>query len=227
MEHSSGAEHPVMGIETSRLHLKAVLLQQGEVLVKVVENDLAGYRWLRSWLQKNGAGANGLRICMRLDQPYGEAAARSLVLMGMQVCVAEAAALEQFAHQQGLGAGAGHSAVMLAHYGADALPARWTPPSPACMELRLWLRRLEAIEAVRKQECQRLDAHLATGQQALHALLLQQIACLEQQIAQHKAVIMAHVRRHPSLPKPPELARRGQCVARLDIKEQAGAGALH
>lgn len=227
MEQTGGGQLPVVGIETSRLRLKAVLLQQGEVLVKVVENDQAGYRWLRSWLQKNGAGPTGLRVCMRLDLPYGEAAARSLALMGMQVCEAQPAALEQFAHQQGLGVGAGHSAAVLARFGANALPARWTPPTPAYTELRLWLRRLEAIEAVRKQECQRLDAHLATGQQALHALLQQQIACLDQQIAQHEAVIMAHVRRHPGLPKPPELIRRGQHVARLDISRQAGADALH
>ena len=83
------------------------------------------------------------------------------------------------------------------------------------MELRLWLQRLEAIQNVRRQEAARLDSHLQAGQQALHALLIDQIACLDQQIAQHEEVILAHIRRHPNLDKPPELAGKHQRVARL------------
>lgn len=231
-------QQPVVGIETSKLRIKAVLLPHaagatagatGEMLCKVLENDLAGHRWLRSWLQKNGVETNGLRICMRLDGPDSESAARSLALMGMQVCEARPDLLEQFARQQGLDSSAGNSggAALLARYGASASVQRWTPPTPAYTELRLWLRRLEAIQAVRKQEMLRLAQHMAAGQQALHGLLLQQIACLDLQIAQHEAVIVAHIRRHPNLDKPPELARRGQRVARLEIGMQAGAAPLH
>lgn len=238
MEHDNAVhavQQPVVGIETSKLRIKAVLLRHAagaaggateEMLCKVLENDLAGHRWLRSWLQKNGVETSGLRICMRLDGPDSESAARSLALMGMQVCEARPDLLEQFARQQGFDSSAG-GAALLARYGACASLPRWIPPTPAYTELRLWLSRLEAIQAVRKQEVLRLEQHLAAGQQALHGLLLQQIACLDLQIVQHEAVIVAHIRRHPNLDKPPELARRGQRVARLEIGMQAGAAPLH
>jgi hypothetical protein len=183
----------------------------------VVENDMAGYRWLRSWLQNNGVAVSGLRVCMRLDAPHSDIAARSLALMGMQVCDAPPAALEQFARSSGYGAQAGLSqgAALLARYAEAVRSPRWTPPSPAYMELRLWLQRLHAVQAVRRQEAARLDSHLQAGQQALHALLIEQIACLDQQIAQHEQVILAHIRRHPNLDQPPELAGNHQRVTRL------------
>ena len=135
----------VVGLETSKLQLKAALLRDGELLCKVLENDMAGYRWLRSWLQKNDVAVSGLRVCMRLDAPHSDSAARSLALMGMQVCDAPPAALEQFARSSGYGAQAGLSqgAALLARYAEAVRSPRWTPPSPAYMELRLWLQRLQ------------------------------------------------------------------------------------
>jgi len=225
MEHLDAVQQPVVGIETSKLRITAVLLRDGEMLCKVLENDLAGHRWLRSWLHRNGVDTNGLRVCMRLDTPHSEAAARNLALMGMQVFVASAPLLGQFVRQQQLDADTG-SAAILARYGASANPARWTPPTPAYTELRLWLRRLDAIATVRKQELLRLEQHLAAGQHALHGLLLAQISCLDAQIAQHEEVIMAHVRRHPSLDLPPQLAQRGTRVACPELGMQGGAAAL-
>lgn len=214
MGYANKPDQAVVGLETSKLHLKAVLLRDGELLCKVLENDMAGYRWLRSWLQQNGVAVAGLRVCLRLDAPHSDMAARSLALMGMQVCDAPPAELAQFAHGSGLHA-QGMGAVLLAQYAAAGQPPRWTPPSPAYMELRLWLQRLQAVQAVRRQEAARLEGHLQAGQQALHALLIEQIACLDQQIAQHEEVIVAHIRHHPNLDQPPELAGKHQRVARL------------
>ena len=225
MGYANKPELAVVGIETSKLHLKAVLLRDGELLRKVLENDMAGYRWLRSWLQKNDVAVSGLRVCMRLDAPHSDIAARSLALMGMQVCDAPPAALEQFARSSGHGdqAGLGQGAALLARYAEAVRPPRWTPPSPAYMELRLWLQRLEAIQNVRRQEAARLDSHLQAGQQALHALLIEQIACLDQQIAQHEEVILAHVRRHPKLGLAPELREQPRRIARVAFSEGAPA----
>lgn len=194
MEHANKGESAFVGIETSKLLLKAVLRSGGDVLCKVLENDVAGYRWLRSWLQRNDVPVMGLRVCMRLDAPYSEAPARALADMGMLVCDAQPAQLEDYLRSQGLPGDAARSAVVLANYCEDNRPARWTPPSPA-VELRLWLRRLHAIHGVRQQESARLDAHLRAGQHALHALLCQQIACLDAQIRQHEAAILEHMRR--------------------------------
>jgi hypothetical protein len=224
MNHASKQETAFVGLETSKLLLKAVLLSGGDVLCKVLENDVAGYRWLRSWLQRNDVAIMGLRVCMRLDMPYSEVPARMLDDMGMQVCDARPAQMAAYLHGQGLPGDAAGSAVMLAHYCADMRPARWTPPSPAYVELRLWLHRLHAIEGVRKQEAARLDGHLRTGQHALHALLRQQIACLDAQIRQHEAAILEHVRRHPGLPRPPELAGNYQRIARYSFGASLAGG---
>lgn len=214
MNHAIKQETAFVGIETSKLLLKAVLVSGDEVLCKVVENDLAGYRWLRSWLQKNDVTVMGLRVCMCLDEPNTDAAASALAGMGMLVCDARPGPLEAFARGWGLPDGAARGAVVLAHYCATARPAPWTPPSPAYVELRLWLRRLHAVRQLRKQEMARLEGHFHAGQIALHQLLRQQITCLDAQISEHEAAILAHVRRHPGLPRPPELASGYQRIAR-------------
>ena len=67
-------EQAVVGLETSKLQLKAVLLRDGELLCKVLENDMAGYRWLRSWLQKNEVDVTGLRVCQRRRLSAGQGA---------------------------------------------------------------------------------------------------------------------------------------------------------
>ena len=224
MEHAIKRETAFVGIETSKLLLKAVLLSGGEVLCKVLENDVAGYRWLRSWLQRNDVPVIGLRVCMRLDMPYSETPARMLADMGMVVCDAQPAQLDDYLRGQGLPGDAAHSAVVLANYCAHRRPARWTPPSPAYVELRLWLRRLHAIEGVRQQESARLNVHLQAGQHALHALLRQQIACLDAQIRQHESAILAHVKRHPGLPRPPELAGNYQRIARYSVGASLAGG---
>lgn len=220
MTHVSKQETAFAGIEMGKLLLKAVLLLRGEVLCKVLENDVAGYRQLRSWLQRNDVPVMGLRVCMRLDAADSEAPARALAEMGMLVCDAQPAQLQEYLRGHGLPGDAAHSAVVLANYCEHRRPARWTPPSPAYVELRLWLRRLHAIKGVRRQESARLAASLRAGQHALHALVRQQIACLDAQIRQHESAILAHVRRHPGLPRPPELAGNYQRIARYS----AGAG---
>ncbi len=224
MEHAVKQETAFVGIETSKLQLKAVLLSGGEMLCKVLENDVAGYRWLRSWLQRNDVPVIGLRVCMRLDMPYSEAPARMLADMGMVVCDAQPAQLNDYLRGQRLPDDAAHSAVVLANYCAHRRPARWTPPSPAYVELRLWLRRLQAVQQVRKQEIARLESHFHAGQIALHQLLRQQIACLDAQIRQHETAILAHVRRHPGLPKPPELLGSPQRIGRYTFAASNASG---
>ena len=224
MEHAIKRETAFVGIETSKLLLKAVLLSGGDVLCKVVENDVAGYRWLRSWLQKNDVPVMGLRVCLRLDAQYSEAPACALADMGMLVCDAQPAQLDDYLRGQGLPGDAAHSAVVLANYCQDNRPARWTPPSPAYVELRLWLRRLNAIIGVRRQEAARLDVHLRAGQHALHAHMRRQIACLDAQIRQHESAILEHVKRHPGLPRPPELVGNYQRIARYSVGATLAGG---
>lgn len=214
MKHAIKQETAFVGIETSKLRLKAVLISGGEMLCKALENDLAGCRWLRSWLQKHDVPAMGLRVCMRLDEPHSEVAARVLADMGMLVCDAQPGPLEAYARGCGLPGGMARDAAVLAQYCAAVRPPRWTPPSAAYVELRLWLRRLHAVRQLRKQEMARLEGHFHAGQIALHQLLRQQIACLDAQISEHEAAILAHVRRHPGLPRPPELANGHQHIAR-------------
>ena len=224
MEYAIKQESAFVGIETSKLRLKAVLLSGGEVLCKVLENDVAGYRWLRSWLQRNDITIMGLRVCLRLDAPHSEVAARVLAEMGMLVCDAQPTQLQEYIRDQGLPEDAARSAVVLAHYCAAARPAPWTPPSPAYVELQLWLRRLYTVQQLRKQEMARLESHFHAGQIALHQLLRQQIACLDAQIRQHEMAILEHVRRHPGLPRPPELAGTYQRIARYTFGASLAGG---
>ena len=124
---------------------EAVLLSGNEVLCKVLENDVAGYRWLRSWLQRNDVPVIGLRVCMRLDMPYSEAPARMLADMGMVVCDAQPAQLNDYLRGQGLPDDAAHSAVVLANYCAHRRPRAGRRHRRLC-ELRPMAAPLHAIE---------------------------------------------------------------------------------
>lgn len=192
----------IVGIEVSKLWIKAVLLLHGETYIKALENDLAGYRWLRSWLARHDVACAGLPVCMAMNGAYAEAPALVFAGMGMTILNADAGALEQFRlaamPQQEMHGPQSALALLLARFGEAGLARPWQAPPAAELALRLGLQRLKILKLVRAQEQGRSDAHLRSGQHALFLLLQRQIACIDEQIGQEIQEIDAHIRRHPA-----------------------------
>lgn len=192
----------IVGIEVSKLWLKAVLLRHGVTTIKALENDLAGYRWLRSWLARHDVACDGLAVCMAMDGAYAEAPALVFAGMGMTILNADAGALEQFRQAemplQEMRGPQSALALLLARFAEAGLARPWQAPPVAELALRLGLQRLKVLKLVRAQEQGRSDSHLRCGQHALFLLLQRQIACIDEQIGQEIQEIDAHIRRHPA-----------------------------
>lgn len=199
---------PAVGIHVSKLKLEVALLAHGEIQNKVVENDLAGYRWLRQWLTRRDVSVAGLAVCMATNEPYSEAAALALTAMGMVVSDVDPARVQAFAAADPAPQEPRRiDAVLLARFCAETRPAPWVPPV-AARALRTWLAQLHALRTLRLGESQRRLGHLLAGQEALAEHVREGIACLDGQVRQLERDIDAHLHRHPALARNVELARR-------------------
>lgn len=205
---------PAVGIHVSKLKLEVALLAHGEIQYKVVENDLAGFRWLRRWLDRREVGVAGLAVCMAANGPYSEAAAMALTAMGMAVSDADPARVRAFA---GPAQPARIDAVLLARFCAATRPAPWVPPPLALRTLHSWLRQLHALRTIRLGESQRRLGYQLAGQEALAEHVHEGIACIDRQVRQLERMIDAHLHRHPALARNVELARRPAAGAGLHL----------
>ncbi|MDC8758844.1 hypothetical protein [Janthinobacterium fluminis] len=203
-----------VGIHVSKLKLDVALLAHGEIQNKVVENDLAGFRWLRTWLTRREVSVAGLPVCMQATGPYSEAAALALTAMGMVVSDVDPASVQAFAGAApAADCAARLDAVLLARFCAATHPAPWVPPPAAFRTLRAWLAQLHALRAVRLREAQRQFGHEQAGQQALAQHVRDSIACLDAQLRLLEKDIDTHLHRHPALARNIELARRAPAGA--------------
>lgn len=210
---------PAVGINVSKLKLEVALLAHGEIQNKVVENDLAGFRWLRHWLTRRDVSVAGLAVCMAANGPYSEAAALALTAMGMVVSDVDAARVQAFAAADPAPQQPQQprriDAVLLARFCAATRPAPWVPPPVAFRALRAWLTQLHALRTIRLGESQRRLGYQLAGQDALAEHVREGIACLDGQVRQLERDIDAHLHRHPALARNVELAKRPAAGASL------------
>ncbi|MDV6343147.1 transposase [Nitrosomonas sp. Is37] len=86
-------------------------------------------------------------------------------------------------------------------------PSFWTPPPVAWRELRGWVDRLQALKEMHQQECNRMEAHLASGQTRLVQDIQIHLDWLNKQIKELECRINDHIDRHPDLKRDAELLR--------------------
>ncbi|MEC5159748.1 transposase [Janthinobacterium sp. CG_23.3] len=205
---------PAVGIHVSKLKLDVALLARGEIQNKVVENDLAGFRWLRDWLTRHEVSVAGLPVCMEATGPYSEAAALALTAMGMVVSDVDPERVQAFASSAPAPARqSGIDAVLLARFCAETRPAPWVPPPVAFRALRAWLAQLHALRTIRLGESRRRQNYQLAGQEALAEHVRAAIACLDGQVRQLERDIDAHLHRHPALARNVELVKRAPAPA--------------
>ncbi|HAT33354.1 MAG TPA: hypothetical protein DCW29_21655 [Janthinobacterium sp.] len=197
---------PTIGINVSKLKLDVALLVRGEIQNKVVENDLAGFRWLRVWLTRRAVDVAGLNVCMQASGPYSEAAALALTAMGMIVSDVDPARVMEFACDASE-ANWRSDAVLLARFGAAMRPAPWVPPPTAQRTLQSWLTQLHALRQLRRDEHLRLLGHRQAGQTALADHVEAGIACVDEQLRLLARAIDTYLHRHPALAQGAELVR--------------------
>ncbi len=148
-----------LGIDIAQETFVVVLLV-GATRSPVAEfpNDAAGYERLGRWLQKRKV--KHLHACMEATGRYGDDLAWWLHEQGHVVSVINPARLKAYAQSRlsrtktdGVDAG------LLADFCLTQSPEAWIPPDPAWRELQAMVRQLDALQATRQQELNRLGAH--------------------------------------------------------------------
>lgn len=198
----------VVGIDVAKRKLDIALQINGKIKSKVFDNTAAGHAAFTQWLVERGATYQATHICMEATGPYSEATAIALVEAGWLVSVVNPARIKGFAQGELARNKTDQAdAALLVRFCAAMRPSLWTPPSAAWRELRGWVDRLQALKDMHQQECNRLEAHQASGQAALVSAVQTHLDWLDKQIAELERDINDHIDRNPDLKRDAELLR--------------------
>lgn len=184
-----------LGIDVSKAKLDCALrLPSGKFKHKVVENHPEGFRLLTQWLEKQDVDT--LHVCMEATGVYWENVAEYLASHGVTVSVVNPAQIKAFGASQLVRSKTDKTdAVLIAAFCFERNPGAWQAPSPSEQALRAMVLRLEALQAMRIQESNRLDV----ARDAVKAGIAEHIVWLDRQIDLLSQAIRQHINDDPDL----------------------------
>ena len=184
-----------LGIDVAKAKLDCALrLPNGKHRNKVVDNNDKGYAELHAWLLKHDADSP--RVCMEATGTYWERVAEYLAGRGMLVSVINPAQIKAFAASRLVRTKTDKvDAQLIADFAHERQPEPWLAPSSAEQALRAMVLRLEALQAMRQQESNRLDVARAAVRQGI----VDHITWLDGQIKELIRAIKRHIDDDPDL----------------------------
>jgi len=202
-----------IGVDVSKKKLDCALLiepQKVKTKSRAVPNTAKGFKQLLGWACRVGQCEVGeLSFILEPSGVYHEPAAHELHRSGAHVCLVNPAHLRHFA--KGLAVRSKNDALdrmVLARYGYMVRPRAWQPPPPEVLELQSLIQRLEAVEADRQRELNRLEkANAAHEPKPVRDSLRRSLEFLEQQRRELQRLIDDHIDRHPQLKRDQELLK--------------------
>lgn len=199
-------EHAV-GIDVSKKKLDVCVAIESKVKTKVFPNTANGHAGLLQWLAERGLAA-GAPIVLEATGPYSEAVATALADNGWYVSIVNPARVKGFGQSQLTRNKTDKAdAKLLALFAQRSELTRWQPPSLAARELRALIDRLQALQDMRQQERNRLEAILQGNVSSVKAMVEEHIDWLNRQIAAIEKDINDHIDGNPELKKDAELIR--------------------
>jgi transposase len=208
----------VVGIDVSKRKLDVAALYGGKVRHKVFENTGSGHGELQRWLTERALTAEGTQLCLEATGPYSEALALALSTAGWRVSVVNPARIKGFAQGELLRNKTDRAdAALLARFCVAMRPGLWTPPTPAVRQLRAWVDRLQALQDMRQQETNRIEALGAGVQAELAADVQRHIDWLDAEIAKLRGEIDDHIDGHPELKADAELMQTIPGIGRTTV----------
>jgi len=197
---------PVVGIDVSKKKLDVALLIDGKIKSKVVENSQNGFAEMEVWLVKQKVSLPELHICLESTGVYSEPVALYWFDKEIKVSLVNPNCIKSFGSSENIrNKNDQIDAGLIARYCAAMAPAPWDAPSREQRQLRAWSNRLIALQDMRQQEANRLEAHEVAKQHELIDHVQAHIVWLNQQIAQIEKDIDDHIDRHPDLKHDAEL----------------------
>jgi transposase len=186
-----------LGIDIAKAKFAAALLTaDGKIRHKSCANTPTGFADLGAWLRRQRV--TRVHACLEATGTYGEALATWLHEAGHTVSIVNPAIIHAYARTQLARSKTDRlDAELIARFTATQPPPAWTPPAPEIRQLQALVRRLDALQGMRTQELNRLEAGVAVAD--VRASIEAVLANLDAQIAHVKQLIRDHLDRHPGL----------------------------
>ena len=185
-----------LGIDIAKRTFDAVLLQEGRTRHRQFANTPVGFQQLEAWLRQQATAP--IHAGLEATSCYGEALALFLHQHHVPVSVINPARTHAFAKSELARTKTDKAdAALIARFVATQQPPLWTPPPPEQRQLQGLVRRLEALQAMRQQERNRLD--LETDDSLLADSLGEHLAHLDAQLRHLQQRLREHVRGYPQL----------------------------
>lgn len=186
-----------LGIDIAKAKFAVALLTpDGKVRHKTCANTPAGCADLAAWLQRQRV--TRVHACLEATGTYGDAVATWLHDAGHVVSVVNPAIIHAYARTQLTRSKTDRlDAELIARFTATQQPSAWTPPALEIRQLQALVRRLDALQGMRTQELNRLEAGVVVAD--VRASIEAVLANLDAQIAHVKQLIRDHLDRHPGL----------------------------
>jgi transposase len=187
----------VLGIDIAKFKFDVALLRpDGKLRRKSCPNTPTGFVELTQWLARHGAPH--VHASLEATGTYGDALAHYLFDAGHVVSVLNPAVTHAYAASQLARAKTDRiDAELIARYTATQRPAAWTPAPHEVRELQALVRRLDALQGMKTQETNRLEAGSVVA--AVRTSIETIIATLTAEIKAVQRQIRAHVDQHPGL----------------------------
>ena len=147
-----------VGIDVAKLTLevRVFLPEPATGPFKRFANQQEGLAQLQDWLLRQGYGR--VHACLEATSTYSDLVAHFLYEQGHQVSLANPARVAAFRTSEGIRTKTDrHDALLLARFCAQKRPALWHPTPPAVQQLQVLLAHLDDVQAMRQQECNRLE----------------------------------------------------------------------
>ena len=190
-----------LGIDVAKAKLDCALrLADGKYRNKVIENNSKGFKVLTEWLGK--FSADNAHVCMEATGVYWEAVAEYLAEQGMTVSVINPSQIKAFGASRLVRTKTDKvDAQLIAAFCFERVPAAWQAPSSNEKSLRAMVLRLDALQAMRTQESNRLEV----AREAVTAGIEKHIAWLDDEIKALIRLIDEHMDQDPDLKNKREL----------------------
>lgn len=184
-----------LGIDVSKAKLDCALrLTNGKFRCKVVANNAQGHEGLADWLTRHGA--TEVHACMEATGVYWESIAQFLSTQGFAVSVVNPAQIKAYgASRLARTKTDAVDARLIADFCAERNPPPWQPFSDAELALRALVLRLDALQAMRTQESNRLDV----ARDAVRQGIQEHLDWLDRQIKSVVKAINDHIDANPGM----------------------------
>jgi transposase len=184
-----------LGIDVAKAKLDCALrLPNGKFRTKVIRNAQDAFATLVAWLSNQEALA--VQVCLEATGVYWEDIAQCLAAQGFTVSVVNPAQIKAYAASRVTRTKTDAvDARLIAEFCAERQPPPWQARTDAEVALRALVLRLDALQAMRTQESNRLEV----ARDAVRANIQAHLDWLDQQIKTLIKTINDHIDSNPDL----------------------------